>query len=118
MARQEVALKRISAFSAFRVGLAFSIVGLAAWLITVTLLYFGMDQAGIWASLNGVIFDVGGNQSITFGLVFAIAALIGAVMALLTTILAPLVAMMYNAIADLFGGYEMTLQDRPTRRRK
>ncbi|WP_300938511.1 DUF3566 domain-containing protein [Corynebacterium stationis] len=90
MARRNVSLKRITPLSAFRVGLAMSLVGLVAWLIAVVLLYFGMSQFGIWESMNSLIFDVGGSQKITFGMVFAICALIGVVVAIFNTILAPL----------------------------
>ena len=118
MARRNVSLKRISPLSAFRVGLAMSLVGLVAWLIAVVLLYFGMDQFGIWESLNSLIFDVGGTQTITFGMVVSICALIGAVIAILSTIIAPILALIYNAIVDLFGGIEMGLQDKSSKSTK
>lgn len=111
MARRNVSLKRITPLSAFRVGLAMSLVGLVAWLIAVVLLYFGMSQFGIWESMNSLIFDVGGSQKITFGMVFAICALIGVVVAIFNTILAPLLAVIYNSIVDLFGGLDLGLQD-------
>ena len=111
MARRNVSLKRITPLSAFRVGLAMSLVGLVAWLIAVVLLYFGMSQFGIWESMNSLIFDVGGSQKITFGIVFAICALIGVVVAIFKTILAPLLAVIYNSIVDLFGGLDLGLQD-------
>lgn len=111
MARRNVSLKRITPLSAFRVGLAMSLVGLVAWLIAVVLLYFGMSQIGIWESMNSLIFDVGGSQKITFGMVFAICALIGVVVAIFNTILAPLLAVIYNSIVDLFGGLDLGLQD-------
>ena len=85
--------------------------GLVAWLIAVVLLYFGMSQFGIWESMNSLIFDVGGSQKITFGMVFAICALIGVVVAIFNTILAPLLAVIYNSIVDLFGGLDLGLQD-------
>src|SRR5699024_11569972 len=109
MARRNVSLKRITPLSAFRVGLAMSLVGLVAWLIAVVLLYFGMSQFGIWESMNSLIFDVGGSQKITFGIVFAICALIGVVVAIFNTILATLLAVIYNSIVDLFGGLELGL---------
>ena len=118
MARRNVSLKRISPLSAFRVGLAMSLVGLVAWLIAVVLLYFGMDQFGIWESLNSLIFDVGGTQTITFGMVVSICALIGAVIAILSTIIAPILALIYNTIVDLFGGIEMGLQDKSSKSTK
>lgn len=112
MARRDVSLTRITPMSAFRVGLAMSLVGLVAWILAVCLLYFGMDQAGIWEKLNNLIGDVGGTQVISFGMVLSICALVGAIVAVLTTILSPLMAVIYNAIVDLFGGISVRLNDR------
>ncbi|QPK79178.1 DUF3566 domain-containing protein [Corynebacterium lizhenjunii] len=111
MARRDVMVKRIAPLSAFRVGLAFSVLGLVAWLLALCLLWFGMDQAGIWDSVNALISDVGGGLTITFGLVLAVGALVGAIMAVLLTILAPLLAVIYNSVVDLFGGVVLRLTD-------
>ncbi|HJG44454.1 DUF3566 domain-containing protein [Corynebacterium phoceense] len=111
MARRDVTLKRIAPLSAFRVGLAFSLIGLVAWLLALCLVWFGMDMAGVWDSLNSLIGDVGGGITITFGMVLSIGALFGAIMAVLMTILAPLLAVMYNAVVDLFGGFVLRLTD-------
>lgn len=111
MAARDVAVTRISPLSAFRVGLAMSLVGLVAWLLTVALLYFGMSAAGIWDQLNNLIGDIGGDQAITFGMVMSFAALLGAIGAILATVLAPLCAVIYNAIVDLFGGLTVTLRE-------
>lgn len=111
MTSRDVAVTRISPLSAFRVGLAMSLVGLVAWLLMVALLYIGMSAAGIWDQVNSLIGDIGGDQSITFGMVISIAALLGAIMAILTTILAPLSAVIYNAIVDLFGGLQISLHE-------
>lgn len=93
--------------SAFRVGLAFSVVGLVAWLLAVSLLYFGMDKAGIWDSINGLVSEVGGTSSLSFGIVLSIAAVVGAIGSVATTIFAPLCALIYNAVVTLFGGIEI-----------
>lgn len=111
MATRVVSVTRVSPLSAFRVGLAMSLVGLAAWLIAVAVLYAGMGAAGIWDQLNSLLGDIGGDQAVTFGLVMSVAALLGAISAILTTILAPLVAVVYNAIVDLFGGFQFTHQE-------
>ncbi len=55
MARRDVTLTRISPMSAFRVGLAMSLVGLVAWILAVCIMYFALDQAGIWDSLNRIL---------------------------------------------------------------
>lgn len=111
MARRDVTLKRIAPLSAFRVGLAFSIVGLVAWLLAVCLLYVGLDAVGIWDSLNSLLSDVGGSTTVSFGMVLSLSALLGAIMAVLVTILAPLLAVIYNAVVDIFGGLVLRLTD-------
>lgn len=114
MATRDVSLIRVSPLSAFRVGLAMSLVGLVAWLLAVALLYLGMDAAGIWDQVNSLLGDIGGSQAVSFGLVMSFAALLGAIGAILTTILAPLTAVVYNAIVDLFGGLQIRNQEEVT----
>lgn len=111
MARREFTITRISPLSAFRVGLAFSVVGLIAWLLAVSILYFGMDQAGIWDSINGLVSEVGGTSALSYGIVLSVAALLGAVCAVSATILAPLLALIYNAVVSLFGGLEIEWEE-------
>ena len=111
MATRDVSVTRVSPLSAFRVGLAMSLVGLVAWLIAVALLYVGMDAAGIWDQVNSLIGDVGGSQAVSFGLVISFAALLGAISTILIAVLAPLTAVIYNAIVDLFGGLQVRHQE-------
>ncbi|MDO5032179.1 DUF3566 domain-containing protein [Corynebacterium sp.] len=111
MVGRELTLARISPMSAFRVGLAMSLVGLVAWILAVCLLYVGLDQVGIWDSLNSLVGGVGGGFQVTFGVVLSMAALIGAIMAVLMTLLSPLLAVIYNAIVELFGGFKIRLSD-------
>lgn len=108
MAARELALTRISPQSAFRVTLAFSLVGLVAWILASAILYIGLDLLGVWDKFNSVVSGVGGDQVISFGMAMAISALIGAIGAITATILAPLMALIYNAVVDLFGGIVVT----------
>ena len=112
MIGRELHLARISPMSAFRVGLAMSLVGLVAWLIAVCLLYVGLDQAGIWDSFNSLVGGVGGGFEVTFGVIISASALIGVIFAVLLTLLAPLMAVIYNAIVDVFGGLRVDLDNR------
>ncbi|APT91592.1 membrane protein [Corynebacterium phocae] len=109
MAQRNVTLRRIGAMSAFRVGLAFSVVGLIAWLLAVCLLWFGLEQAGIVDQVNSLITDVGSDVTVTFGMVLSATALVGAVTAILATILCPILALIYNATVELFGGLYLRL---------
>lgn len=113
MARRDLSITRLTPLSAFRVGLAFSLVGLLAWMLAVVLLYFGMDIVGIWDSVNGLVSDLGGDIVIDLGLVLAVAALIGVVAAVLMSILAPVMAFIYNGIAELVGGLRISTSDAP-----
>lgn len=111
MAARETAITRVSPLSAFRVALAMSLVGLVAWIVCVAILFFGMQAAGFWDQLNSVVAGVGGEQAIGFGMVISVAALLGAIGAILVTVLAPLVAVIYNSLVDLFGGLTVTLHE-------
>ncbi|WP_080792273.1 DUF3566 domain-containing protein [Corynebacterium pacaense] len=111
MATREVSITRISPLSAFKVTLAMSIIGLVAWIICVCVLYLGLGAAGVWQNLNDVIGGIGGEQAITFGLILSMSALMGAIAAISVSILAPLAAIIYNAIVDLFGGVALTLRE-------
>lgn len=110
-ARRTYAVNRITPLSALRVGLAMALVGFVAWLIAAALLYAGMSAAGIWDSLNSLIGDVGGENAVIFGVVMTVAALLGAIFAILMAILAPLAAVVYNAIVELFGGFSVGLEE-------
>ena len=111
MASREVTITRVAPIATFRVALAMSIIGLVAWIICVCVLYLGLSAAGVWQNLNDVIGGVGGEQTITFGLVLSISALLGAIGAITIAVLAPLGAVIYNAIVDLFGGISVQLQE-------
>lgn len=61
MAHREVVITKVAPMSAFRVGLALSLVGLVAWVICVAILYVGLDATGVWNNVNSVIGGVGGE---------------------------------------------------------
>ena len=60
------------------------------------------------ASVGGV----GGGFEVTFGVIISASALIGVIFAVLLTLLAPLMAVIYNAIVDVFGGLRVDLDNR------
>ncbi|MBC3186471.1 DUF3566 domain-containing protein [Corynebacterium sp. zg-331] len=111
MAYREVVVSRIPPMAAFRVALALSLVALVAWILCVMLLYIGLAAAGVWDSLNAVIGGIGGEGIINFGMVISVSALVGALGAILATLLAPLCAVIYNAVVDLFGGLVVEVED-------
>ena len=107
MTARIVTVRHIVPLSAFKVTLAFSVVGLMAWLIAVAVLYFGMDAVGVWDSVNSLVSGIGGEQYVNFGVVFGVSALLGAIVAMAVSILAPLGAVIYNAFYELVGGIQV-----------
>lgn len=110
MSSRKIAITHVSPKSFFQIALALSLVGLAAWIICVILLYIGLDAAGIWTQVNDVIGGVGGDSTITFGTVLLVATGVGVLFALLNVILAPLVAVVYNSVVDLSDGLQMDVR--------
>lgn len=109
MNKRTVAIRHISPLSAAKTALALSLAGLVAWLICVVVVYFGLDVAGIWDKANEVIAGVGGERILSFGVIISFAGLIGGILTLMCTVLAPLLAVIYNAVVDVFGGLVVTL---------
>ena len=62
--------------------------------------------------MRGGVGGVGGGFEVTFGVVISASALIGVIFAVLLTLLAPLMAVIYNAIVDVFGGLRVDLDNR------
>ena len=111
MAARNVTVTRIRPGSAFKVGILMALIGFAAWLIAVSVLYLAVDAAGVVESINSLIGGVGGETIIDFPLVIALAALAGAIGVVAVAIMAPLTAFIYNALADLVGGLGVELTD-------
>ncbi len=113
-------LKRVDPWTVLKVSLIVSIVMFFVWMIAVGLLYllFGsLDVIGRinegWATVTSASSD---NETpkdlITPGIVFGVAAVIGAINIVLMTALATIAAFVYNAAAGMAGGVELTLGER------
>jgi hypothetical protein len=111
MASREYNITRINPMSAFRTAFALSVVGLCAWVLCCILLYLGMDIVGVWDQINDVIGGVGGEGKIGFGTVLLFSLLIGIIFGIIFSITVPLIAIVYNAVYDLFGGLKVTLKE-------
>lgn len=104
MLSREQTIVRIAPLSALRTALAVSLVCLGMWLVCAAALYFGLGVFGVWDQVNQLFSGIGSQQTITFTLVMSLASLVGCCLAIIATIMAPLLALVYNAIVDLFGG--------------
>ncbi|MCS4490441.1 DUF3566 domain-containing protein [Corynebacterium sp. ES2794-CONJ1] len=109
MATRISAITHIAPLSVFRVTFILSTVLAAAGLLSVTLLYFGMDAMGVWDQVNQIIGGVGGTQLITFPLVMMLAGLLAIIFVILTSVLLPLIAVCYNATTDFTSGLRIQI---------
>ncbi|MEH0148119.1 DUF3566 domain-containing protein [Corynebacterium sp. Q4381] len=112
MAARKVAVKHIGVGSVFKVATLLSLVGFVAWMIAAAIIYYGLERAGVVDSVNSLIGGVGGDQVIDMTLVLSGAALLGLIGVVFTAVMAPLIAVIYNAIADLVGGVTYTMSNR------
>jgi hypothetical protein len=109
-------LKRLDPWSVLKVALVLAVVLYLVWLVAVGMLYGVLDGIGVWDRLNGQYADLvseqGGDQLISAGRVFGVAAVLGAVNSLLFAVALSVGAFVYNVSADLVGGVEVTLSER------
>ncbi|MGQ0480733.1 MAG: DUF3566 domain-containing protein [Pseudonocardia sp.] len=109
-------LKRLDPWSVLKVALVLAVVLYLVWLVAVGVLYGALDGLGVWERLNGQYADLvaeqAGDQLISAGRVFGVAAVIGAINSLLFAVALSVGAFIYNVSADLVGGLEVTLSER------
>lgn len=117
--KARLVLKRIDAWSVFLHAMVASLfVGLATFL-AIAFLYVALSQLGVLASLNTLIGDVtrqpgstvGPTDTISANKVLTFGLLVAALNVVLLTALATLGAFLYNLVAALSGGIEVTLSE-------
>ncbi|MGH3796857.1 MAG: DUF3566 domain-containing protein [Pseudonocardiaceae bacterium] len=117
--RASLQLRYLEPWSVLKVSLVLSVAGFVAWMIAVGVLYSVLAGMGVWDQLNGTYSDLTsvsnpqvGQELISAGGVFGVAALIGLVNIVLITATCTVGAFIYNASSDLVGGIEVTLAER------
>lgn len=112
MAARKVSIKHVGVGSVFKVASILALIGFVAWMLAAALIYYGLERAGVVDSLNSLIGGVGGDQVIDMTLVLSVAGLVGLIGVVFTAVMAPLMAAIYNAVADLVGGITYTMSNR------
>ncbi len=117
--RTSLQLRHLEPWSVLKVSLVLSVAGFLAWMVAVGVLYNVLGNMGVWDQLNGTYSDLtsvssprGGEDLISAGGVFGVAAVVGLVNIVLITAMCTVGAFIYNASADLAGGIEITLSER------
>ncbi|MEP9415473.1 DUF3566 domain-containing protein [Gordonia sp. VNQ95] len=115
--RAAVQVRRLDPWATFKVVGVLAIVGFVIWMIAVAVLYLVLDGMGVWEQVNssfGTLVTADGATSgdiIGAGSVFLYAGILGVVNGILITALATIGAYIYNLVADMVGGLEVTLAD-------
>jgi hypothetical protein len=120
--RSKLVVRRIDPWSVLKFSLVFSLCLMVVFVVAVAALYFALDSLGVFDSINGFVKDItdtGGTNS-TGGLQFAFtpgaiiggATVLGLLQVVLSTAIATLCAFLYNLVADIVGGIEITLSER------
>lgn len=107
-------LRHVDPFSVFKVSLMFYGCFLLVWLVIVAILYWIVDAAGFFDIVENVrdAFVFEGRWEVSLGFVEKWAFFIGVVVALGMSLLNLFLAFLYNVVADVIGGIEVTFVER------
>ena len=117
--RIRLTLARLDPWTALKVSFVFGVAGLVVLLIAVSLLYGLVDTMGVLTSLRRFLDDVDSTHSgpgliawLSFGRIFTITLVLGAINVVLFSALATMGAFIYNVSSEVVGGVEMTFIER------
>jgi hypothetical protein len=118
--RAKLQLRHIDTWSAFKISFVLSIALFFIWMVAVGILYGVLSGLGVFNTLNDLFGQLGSangaktttSNVITPGVVFGVAAVIGAINIVLLTALCTVATFIYNLCSDLVGGLEVTLSER------
>ncbi len=116
--RTSLQLQRLEPWSVLKLSLVLSVAGFLVWMVAVGVLYGVLAGMGVWDQINGTYSDLTSANNaqvstdlVSGGRVFGVALVIGLVNIVLLTALATVGALIYNVVADLVGGVEVTLSE-------
>ncbi|MEO7193478.1 MAG: DUF3566 domain-containing protein [Pseudonocardiaceae bacterium] len=116
--RTSLQLQRLEPWSVLKLSLVLSVAGFLAWMVAVGVLYGVLAGMGVWDQINGTYSDLTSannaqvsTELVSGGRVFGVALVIGLVNIVLLTALATVGSLIYNVVADLVGGVEVTLSE-------
>ncbi len=115
--RRRVVVTRIDPWTVLRLAFLLSIATAVITVVAVLVLWSMMAAAGVFSSVDDTLQSVLGDGALTitqyfsFGRVFSIALLIGAIDVVLITALATIGAFLFNLATSLAGGLELSLSD-------
>jgi len=113
---------RVGPWSVFKISLIYSFIGMLAVMGGLAILYAVLGATGVLADIEKLVNTVGVGHHFHFqgGWIFSHLFAFGLIFVVVFSVLAAVLAFLYNAIADLFGGIELTLEsaERPASHRR
>jgi Transmembrane domain of unknown function (DUF3566) len=105
---------RIGPWSAFKLSLLFATGTAIVVLAGLAVLYVSLDAAGILGNIEKVVnqYGVGNNFHFDAGWIFTRLAWIAAFMVVMGALVATCLTAFYNALSDVTGGLDVTLEPR------
>jgi hypothetical protein len=107
-------LRHIDPLSVLKVSLVFYGCFLLLWLVIVALAYWVIEAAGVFDAIEGFQrgLAVTGDFNVSLGFIEKWAFFIGLGMALIGSLVNLFLAFLYNVVADIVGGIELTFVER------
>lgn len=115
--RVRVVIRRVNPWSVLKFSLLFYVCVMLVVLLGLVILYAVLSSLGVIDALEDLagslaLGDQGGNFEVNGGYLFRMAFLIGLISSALWAAVTVFLAFLYNLIADLVGGIEVTLAER------
>ena len=115
--RVRLTVTRVDPWTVLRLSFLLSIAAAVITIVAVIVLWAMLSGAGVFSSVDETLSSVLAEDALTvtqyftFGRVFSIALLIGAIDVVLITALATIGAFLFNLAASLAGGLELTVTE-------
>jgi hypothetical protein len=117
--RARLMVTRLDAWSVLKTSFMLSIAFAIVLVVAVAILWWILDQLGVFVALSRTVNDIAGSGStqfdlsavLSFGRVMGVTLVLAAVQIVLFSVLATLFAFLYNLAVAISGGLEVTLAE-------
>jgi hypothetical protein len=112
--RVRLTVSRVDPWTVLRLAFLLSVAAAIITMVAVMVLWMMLEASGVFSSVDDTLQSVLGDGALTitqyfsFGRVFSVALLIGAIDVVLITALATIGAFLFNLAASLTGGLELS----------
>jgi len=117
--RARLMVTRVDPWSVLKTSFMLTIAFAIILLVAVAILWWILDQLGVFVALSRTVNDIAGSSTtqfdlasvLSFGRVMGVTLVLAAVQIVLLSVLATLFAFLYNLAVGISGGLEVTLAE-------